>query len=164
MRKGRTIIKVHADPIDMEQATKWDHDSSNGATNIFIGMVRSLNLGRQVKSIHYDCYIPLCESVIREIANEAKVKWGQDIEMVVIHRHGLLMTGEASVLVMASTKHRDEAYRVTRYVIEEIKTRAPVWKKETYTDGESEWVRGHALCQHRKVDHHEIGERHTCGG
>jgi molybdopterin synthase catalytic subunit len=161
---GRTLIKVSIDPIDATQATRWEHHSIHGAANIFIGMVRSFNLGRQVKSIHYDCYIPLCERVMREIAEEAKAKWGPDIDIAAIHRHGLLMSGEASVLVMASSKHRDESYRVTRYIIEEIKTRAPIWKKETYVDGESEWVKGHALCQHRKVDHHETGGRYPCGG
>jgi molybdopterin synthase catalytic subunit len=156
MSAGKIIATVTSEPIQTEEILNWNGSRAHGAANLFIGKVRNLNVGREVVSIEYDCFPALCERVFLEIAREAQEKWGRDSEILIIHRHGLLKVGEPSVLIYATTGHRDESYRITRYIIEEIKTRAPVWKKENYQDGESEWVRGHALCQHRKVDHSEI--------
>lgn len=164
MKKGVVIAKVVQDTISFEEVSRWKSQAGHGALNVFVGMVREFNQGRKVVSIEYDCFIPLCERTLSQIANEAQEKWGHDTEVLVIHRHGLLKVGEPSVLVLATSKHRDESYRITRFIIEEIKIRAPIWKKENYIDGESEWVQGHALCQHRKVDHHEIVGSHSCGG
>lgn len=149
--------------IDLTLPSLKLYEDVHGAENIFIGRVRKWNLGREVRSVEYDCFVPLCEKSLLEIGQEALQKFEADAKILIVHRYGLLQVGEASVLVATSTRHRDEAYRITRYVIEEIKLRSPIWKKETYVDGESEWVRGHALCQHRKVDHHEHGG-HCSGG
>lgn len=157
-------VRVIECPIDLSEIARWAPESQHGALNSFIGFVRSVNLGRAVVAVEYDCFIPLCEKTFKTIALEAVQKWGEDTRLMIIHRHGRLSIGEASVAIVATTGHRDEAYRITRYVIEEIKMRAPIWKKEFYQDGETDWVRGHALCQHRKVDHHEHGGNSSCGG
>ncbi len=164
MEYGTITAKVVEDQISFDEISNWKSQAGHGALNIFVGMVRDFNQGRKVVSIEYDCFIPLCEKTLLEIAGEAQQKWGHGTEILVIHRHGLLNVGEPSVLVLATTKHRDESYRVTRFIIEEIKIRAPIWKKENYIDGASEWVRGHALCQHRRIDHHETDGSHSCGG
>lgn len=164
MNKGKISARITHEPISLDEISKWQRQDGHGAMNVFIGMVRDFNLGRKVVSVEYDCFISLCEKTLAEIANEAQAKWGLDNEILVIHRHGLLLVGEPSVLVVATSKHRDESYRITRFIIEEIKVRAAIWKKETYQDGASEWVRGHALCQHRKVDHLEISRDRSCGG
>jgi molybdopterin synthase catalytic subunit len=139
-------------------------NSSHGAINYFIGIVRNFNLGLNVVGMEYDCFVPLCEKTFLDIATEAQNKWDKDANILIIHRHGKLDIGEASVAIVATTRHRDESYQITRYIIEEIKVRAPIWKKEYYQDGETDWVRGHALCQHRKVNHHEYDGSHSCGG
>ncbi|HND86158.1 MAG TPA: molybdenum cofactor biosynthesis protein MoaE [Pseudobdellovibrionaceae bacterium] len=165
---GKVLVGVTNDVIDLSQVALWEPDSSHGAGNIFVGYVRNLNLGRSVTAVEYDCFESLARKVFSEIAEEAQQKFGSDTSVYILHRHGRLAVGEISVAIFVTTKHRDESYRASRYVIEEIKTRAPIWKKEFYVDGETEWVRGHALCQHRKVDHHEVGEKHhgsgSCGG
>lgn len=161
---GKIEVKVTLDPIGLAEAASWSADSKHGAMNTFIGIVRSSNLGRDVVAMEYDCFIPLCEKTFFEIAMEAQCKWSPDANILVLHRRGRLEVGEASVAIVATTGHRDESYRITRYIIEEIKTRAPIWKKEYYQDGETDWVQGHALCQHRKVDHHEHGGSRSCGG
>ncbi|MGZ3773869.1 MAG: molybdenum cofactor biosynthesis protein MoaE [Pseudobdellovibrionaceae bacterium] len=161
---GNIQVQVTSDSIDLNKVIHWTPDSKHGAGNIFMGYVRSLNLGRDVIAVEYECYIPLCLKTFQKIAEEALEKWGDDTNIFIVHRHGRLNVGEASVAIAATTRHRDESYRVSRYIIEEIKTRAPIWKKEFYTDGETDWVRGHALCQHRKVDHHENSGNHSCGG
>lgn len=161
---GKIKVKVTTEPIIFSRVASWSADSHHGAMNSFIGIVRSSNLGRNVVAMEYDCFIPLCEKTFFDIASEAQKKWSESANIFVIHRHGKLKVGEASVAIVATTGHRDESYRITRYIIEEIKTRAPIWKKEYYQDGETDWVRGHALCQHRKVDHHEHGGSYSCGG
>jgi molybdopterin synthase catalytic subunit len=105
--------------------------------------------------VEYDAFAPLCENVFREIAEESG-RWSKNGAITIIHRHGLLEISEISVAIGVSTPHRDEAYKASRFIIEQIKIRAPVWKKENYVDGESEWVKGHALCQH--AHHHDDEE------
>lgn len=164
---GKIQVKVTQDPIVLTELASWEADSIHGAMNSFVGIVRSSNLGRSVVAMEYDCFIPLCEKTFSDIATEAQKKWSMNANILVIHRHGKLEVGDVSVAIVATTGHRDESYRITRYVIEEIKTRAPIWKKEYYQDGETDWVRGHALCQHRndrKVDHHENAGSYSCGG
>ncbi len=151
--------------IDFDMVARWNPSAEHGASNAFLGFVRNLNLGKSVIAVEYDCFKPMCEKVFNQIANEAKSKWGDDSNILIVHRHGRLSVGEASVAIVVTTGHRDESYRSSRYIIEEIKTRAPIWKKEFYVDGQTEWVRGHALCQHRKVNHHEEHSwTDSCGG
>lgn len=161
---GNINVSVTSEPLALMNLTNYNVDSSHGAVNIFIGVVRDANLGRKVTKMEYDCYIPLCEKTFMDIATEAQDKWSKEANIRIVHRHGELNVGDASVAIFATTGHRDESYRITRYIIEEIKQRAPIWKKEYYHDGETDWVRGHALCQHRKVDHHEQGGSHSCRG
>lgn len=160
---GNIDVKVTTEPIFLAGTSAWRENSDHGAMNCFVGTVRKSNLGRTVVELEYDCFIPLCEKTFFAIATEAREKWCEDANIFIVHRHGKLKVGDASVLIIATTGHRDESYHITRYIIEEIKMRAPIWKKEYYQDGETDWVRGHALCQHRKVDHHEPGRNHSCG-
>lgn len=147
-------ILITSEKIDLNRVANWGPEPYQGASNTFVGFVRSRNLGRDVVAVEYDCYTTLCEKIFNDIATEAAKKWDPNSRILIIHRHGHLMVGEASVAIAATTGHRDESYKITRYIIEEIKERAPIWKKEFYTDGATDWVRGHALCQHRKIDHH----------
>jgi adenylyltransferase/sulfurtransferase len=141
-------IRVSDEPIFVEQALNGFGHDAHGAQTVFTGVVRENNHGRKVVSVSYDAFIPLAEATLREIVSEARKKWGEALLFKVVHRTGCLEVGEVSVLIAVSSPHRDEAYQASRYVIEQIKVRAPIWKKETYTDGESEWLKGHALCSH----------------
>lgn len=124
-----------------------------GAVAQFVGVVRNHNRGRAVKAVEYDIFAPLARRVLEEICQETRKQWGEKTYLYVAHRHGKLAVGEASVIIIAATPHRDEAFTACRYIIEQIKLRAPIWKKEHYDSGESEWVKGHSLCQHAPVDH-----------
>lgn len=157
-------VNVTNDVIDLQSVIMKNPACTHGAGNIFIGYVRDLNLGKKVVGIEYDCYESMCLKVFKEITLEALVKWDKNALVTIIHRQGFLNVSEVSVVIMVTSKHRDESYKISRYIIEEIKTRAPIWKKEFYTDGETDWVKGHALCQHRKVDHHESDGHFACGG
>jgi molybdopterin synthase catalytic subunit len=116
-----------------------------GAQLVFSGVVRNRNDGRAVLAVTYDAHRPLAEQTFREIAEEARARWGEDLSVVVAHRAGRLSVGEISVVVGVASPHRDEAYEASRYVIEQLKVRSPVWKQEHYADGDSAWLKGHSL-------------------
>jgi adenylyltransferase/sulfurtransferase len=134
-----------------------------GAFCSFEGWVRNNNDGKIVSTLEYEAFAELCESLAEEILKDAKTKFGV-FQVKCFHRTGKLKVGEMAVWVGVVAGHRDEAFQACRYIIDEIKHRLPIWKKEYYTDGETEWVKGHALCQHRKVNHHETDDTIACGG
>jgi molybdopterin synthase catalytic subunit len=142
-------VMVSEASIDLAQVN-WSELSQPhcGASNTFTGVVRNLNHGRQVSAVSYDAYIPLAEKVLKEIALEAQAKWANNSSIFIQHRIGKLLVGELSVIIVVHTPHRDESFLMCRYVIEELKVRVPIWKKEFYIDGETEWLKGHELCSH----------------
>ncbi|MBI3555573.1 MAG: molybdenum cofactor biosynthesis protein MoaE [Deltaproteobacteria bacterium] len=142
------VIEVSAKPIDLTELALASSDTAHGATVLFVGAVRETNFGRSVRAVAYDAFEPLAEKVLRKICVEAQSKWGASLRFFVFHRTGEVTVGEASVAILATATHRDEAYQASRYIIEQLKIRAPIWKKEIYVDGESEWLKGHALCGH----------------
>lgn len=142
------ITQVSATPLDAEAALAHCSAPGHGAADLFIGRVRDLNQGRDVRAVSYDLHAVLCRRVFEAICQEARERWGETLRLWLAHRHGRLDVGEASVIAAASSPHRDEAFRACRYLVEQMKHRAPIWKQEHYVDGDSEWVQGHALCQH----------------
>ncbi len=147
------VRDVTAAPLDPAEALNFVESGGNGAGALFLGAVRNRNQGRDVNGVSYDVFAPLAEQNFSEICTEAQQKWGDELRLFVAHGKGRLDVGGLSIVIAAGSPHRDEAFRACRYVIEEIKTRSPVWKQEHYTDGDSEWVQGHALCQHGEHQH-----------
>lgn len=141
-------VEMTVRPIEVDKLVCAVGHPAHGATAMFLGVVRNRNQGREVKAVNYEAHVPLTLRVFDEICVEAKARWGDGLNVVLSHRLGQLNVGEASVLIAVSTPHRAEAFDASRYIIEELKRRAPIWKKEYYHDGESEWLRGHALCSH----------------
>ncbi|MDX1647466.1 MAG: molybdenum cofactor biosynthesis protein MoaE [Longimicrobiales bacterium] len=113
----------------------------DGAVLLFVGIVRDHADGRPVSGMRYDAYAEMAGPVLEEIAHEAAQRLGTD-RLAVAHRVGELDIGEVSVAIAVSSPHRAESYDASRYVIEEIKKRLPVWKREHYVDGSAEWVEG----------------------
>ena len=111
----------------------------NGATVLFVGTVREVNDGAPVSGLDYSAYSAMAERELADIVIEAAERW-QTQDIVVEHRIGGLELGEASVAIAVAHAHRGEAYDASRYVIEELKKRLPIWKREHYVDGRSEWV------------------------
>jgi len=116
-----------------------------GAQVQFWGLVRNLHEGRGVVAVTYDAFRPLAEATLQAIAEEAQARFGPDLGVAAFHRVGRLKVGEASVVIATAAPHRDAAYQASRYVIEQIKVRLPVWKQEHYLDGRSVWLPGHSL-------------------
>jgi molybdopterin synthase catalytic subunit len=112
---------------------------ANGASIVFAGTVREVNEGRAVSGIEYTAYEAMALRELEAIAAEAVLRFGTD-DVIVEHRIGRLALGEASVVIAVAHPHRGEAYEASRFVIEQLKRRVPIWKREEYVDGTREWL------------------------
>lgn len=109
-----------------------------GGIATFLGTVRDHHGGRAVRALSYSAYEPMAEAVSGEIEAEATTRW--PVRVALKHRLGDLTIGDVAVAVAVSGGHRDEAFAACRYVIEELKRRVPIWKRELFADGTEEWV------------------------
>lgn len=126
-------------PIDSTALTAEVARHANGATVLFIGTVRDVNDGRGVSGMEYTAYRSMAERELADIVRETSVRFGT-ADIAVEHRLGVLELGEASVVIAVAHPHRGEAYDASRYIIEQLKQRLPIWKREAYVDGTREWV------------------------
>ena len=134
------LIRVTPDPLNTQQAIDAVASPRAGAINVFLGVVRDNNLGREVRYLDYEAYPSMAEKVMREIAEESIQKFGFE-DVAVLHRTGKLEIGETSLLIAVSSGHRAESFEGGHWLVNEIKKRVPVWKKEVWADGES-WIEG----------------------
>lgn len=114
-------------------------DPAAGAYAAFEGWIRNENEGHAVVRLEYEAYEPLAVKEGARIIAEAKSRFHIG-NALCVHRTGLLEIGECAVWVGVSSPHRDEAFAACRYIIDEVKVRLPIWKKEHYADGHSGWV------------------------
>ena len=126
-------------PLDVLALIAEVADDTHGATAVFVGTVRATNDGREVTGIEYAAYEAMAEREMHAILSEAAATFGSP-RLVVEHRLGALAVGEASVAIVAAHERRATAIDAMRYVIEEIKRRVPIWKREHYSDGTRVWV------------------------
>jgi molybdopterin synthase catalytic subunit len=140
-------VAVTHESIILEKLLKDSENLTHGAQILFTGVVRNHNQGRRVLGVSYDVHPVLAQKTLQAIAQEVQDQWGKDLNVQIVHRAGRLAVGDVSLAILVSSRHRDEAYKASRYVIEEIKNRAEIWKKEHYETGDSEWLQGHALCE-----------------
>ena len=132
--------------LDPAAALEFVADADFGATTLFLGRVRALNLGRAVSGISYSLFAPLVLRVFERACCDAAAAFGPQLRLHVSHSHGQLQLVHEGVVVAAGAPHRDQAFRACRKIIEIVKHQAPIWKKEHYADGDSEWSEGCALC------------------
>ena len=126
-------------PIDVSGLIAEAVDESCGAITVFLGSVRDVNDGRPVTGIEYSGYRTMAEREMAAIAREVAARFGVT-RLLVEHRLGALHLRDVSVAIVAAHAHRAPALDATRYVIEQLKKRVPIWKLEHYTDGTREWV------------------------
>lgn len=110
-----------------------------GAVILFLGRVRNSNEGRPVRGVEYSAYEAMAEAELERILQEARALHA-GVRVALRHRLGYLEVGQVSVALVAAHAHRGPAFEVARYVIEELKRRVPIWKREEYADGTREWV------------------------
>jgi molybdopterin synthase catalytic subunit len=130
-------------PLDLDALTREVVDSARGdlgAAVTFAGIVRGVNAGRRVLYLNYEAYEPLALRAFERIDSEARDRW-PGVRLGIHHRTGHLEIGETSVIIVAASAHRAEAYQCCRYAIERVKQIAPVWKHE-YFEGGDVWIEG----------------------
>ena len=130
---------VSSEPIDVAAARVAVADHGCGALAVFEGWVRDHNEGQQVERLEYEVYRPLAVKEGERIIDEALERFAID-HALCIHREGLLELGDVAVIVCVTSPHRGAAFDACRYIIDQAKIRLPIWKKEHYSSGISEWV------------------------
>ena len=140
------IIDIKKDKIQTSVAEAFIKSSAYGASIIFNGTVRDNNENKEVIGMTYDTHDELVIKSFEEIYNEASEKLKIiDKAVFIEHIKGYVGLGETSIIIAVACKHRDQAYLLSRYIIEEIKKRSPIWKKEHYKNQESEWLKGNPI-------------------
>lgn len=130
------------DPILPDRVLDGLPAPEDGALLLFLGIVRNHNQGREVSGLEYQAYEEMANKVLAEIGAEAETRFGTG-RIRILHRVGRLEVGQVGAAIAVATSHRAEAYEASRFIIEEIKLRLPVWKKEAYRQGGTAWVPGH---------------------
>ena len=144
-------MEISSSPIDTVALQASLGDPAAGGYCAFEGWVRDENEGHAVERLEYEAYEPLAVVEGEKVLAEARERFGI-IGARCVHRTGMLELGECAVWIGVASKHRDEAFRACRYIIDEIKQRLPIWKKEHYTDGHSGWVNCERCAQHGIAD------------
>jgi molybdopterin synthase catalytic subunit len=132
------LTHLTSGPLDADRLLRAVAAPDRGGLALFVGTVRDHHEGKRVLRLEYTAYPEMAEAEFERILREAEGRW--PVRATVVHRLGILEVGEASVVVAAGGAHRDEAFAACRYVIEELKRRVPIWKREHYATGETGWV------------------------
>jgi molybdopterin synthase catalytic subunit len=133
------MIQLTRDPIDVTGVVEAVQSPKAGAVVLFLGTVREFTERRQTRSLEYECYAEMAEKKLAELEAEARRRFGL-LGCAVVHRLGHLEAGQTSVAVAASAAHRREAFEAGKWLIDRIKEVVPIWKKENWADGTSQWV------------------------
>ncbi|MDF1595081.1 MAG: molybdenum cofactor biosynthesis protein MoaE [Acidimicrobiia bacterium] len=137
----RTKLLVSADPLDIARVAESISSPESGASVIFTGTARNYSPGKTgVTHLDYEAYPEQVEAKVGAIVVEAREKWSI-LHVTVAHRVGRVDVGEPSVVVAVSSAHRADAFEAARFLIDELKERAPIWKKEHWSGG-ADWVEG----------------------
>lgn len=133
------MIAVIDTPIVLDALVAAVRTDACGAVVTFLGVVRSTSAGdaRPVDGLTYEAYPAMALAEMHAIAGEAQTRF--DAAIAIVHRTGALVLGEASVGIAAASAHRGVAFDACEYVIDQLKLRVPVWKKEHYVDGDAAW-------------------------
>jgi molybdopterin synthase catalytic subunit len=132
--------------IELGELLAAAQSPERGGVAVFLGLVRNHHDGRPVLRLDYSAYGPMAESECARIVAEAAGRW--DTAIALRHRIGTLDIGEAAVAVVAASAHREAAFAACRFVVDEVKRRVPIWKREHYADGSVAWVDPTAKLQH----------------
>lgn len=126
-------------PLDPMPLVRLVDSPDMGAIVTFAGNVRNNFGGRATAHLEYEAYAPMAVKVLEQLAEEARNQWGTGA-IAIHHRVGRLAIGETAVLIVVAAPHRHEAFEAAEQIMDRIKQVAPIWKKEIWADGDSEWV------------------------
>ena len=137
MQSDRIFIKLTNDEIKLNDLNL--KNESIGASVIFVGSTRNFNNQRQVIKLEYSSYEPMAIKLLRELANEASELF-ELLAVHIVHRIGTVVAGEASVLIICASAHRKNCLRAADWLMDQIKLKVPIWKKEFYSETEYVWL------------------------
>ena len=133
------LVTFSTDPLEGHDLAQAAARRDCGAVVVFEGRVRDHHQGKAVKRLEYEAYAPMARAEIERIVAEARQRWPLG-PVRVSHRHGELRIGDIAVVVAVASAHRGEAFEAAMFIMDELKRRAPIWKKEYYQDGTCDWV------------------------
>jgi molybdopterin synthase catalytic subunit len=133
------MIRLTRDPIDYHALTEQVRRLDCGGVVLFLGTVRDLTGDKVTVALDYDAYPSMAEKKMAEIEQETRARWPVG-EIALVHRLGHMEVGEISVAVAVSCPHRADAFAACRHAIDRLKELVPIWKKENWADGTTEWV------------------------
>ncbi|KAI9487370.1 MAG: Molybdopterin biosynthesis MoaE [Benjaminiella poitrasii] len=142
----KNIVEISSDPLpSLDEITSLVQDDGAGAITTFSGTTRNIFEDKAVIELEYEAYIPMAKKVLMELIEEARNNWNL-MHIAIYHRTGIVPVGKVSVVVATSSKHRADSMDSARYLIDELKDRCPIWKREVYEDG-SVWK---GACNNKK--------------
>jgi MoaE-MoaD fusion protein len=144
------VVALCSEPIQSEKWIEAAKRGEDGAVVVFDGIVRNHTRGRETLYLDYEAYDKLAEKQMKELASEARARFGVR-HVTVIHRLGRLNVGETSVLIVVASAHRAQAFEACRWIIDTLKKTVPIWKKETFADGVV-WAAGEPFPDGMTVD------------
>ena len=133
------MIELTQTPIETAALLESVHSTRAGAVVLFLGTTREFTGERQTLSLDYECYPEMARKTLVELETEAVQRWPL-VNCAIVHRLGHLGPGEASVAVATSSPHRQDAFEAAKWLIDTLKEIVPIWKKENWADGTSQWV------------------------
>lgn len=139
------MIQLMREPIDYHKLTDQVIRPGCGAAVLFLGTVRELTAGKVTAALDYEAYPAMAEKKLAEIEADVRKRWPVG-DIALVHRLGHLELAEVSVAVAVSCPHRAQAFEACRYAIDRVKEIVPIWKKEHWADGSTEWVHPGADC------------------
>jgi molybdopterin synthase catalytic subunit len=140
---ARGVFELSGAPLDPGSAQRRVEHPSCGAAVVFTGNARDRNADRQVVRLEYEAFPAMAESEMAQVFEECRARISGDprhaLRMLVLHRTGMVAVGEPAVVVAVASPHRDAAFQAARFLIDELKARVPLWKREVYADGHH-WI------------------------
>lgn len=133
------MIEITKEKIDTAGVLERVNSSQSGAVVLFLGNTREFTGEKQTTWLSYECYEAMAISKLNELRDHAISNWGL-LDVAVVHRIGRVDLGEASVAIAVASEHRAAAFDAGRWLIDTLKEQVPIWKKEVWSDGSTEWV------------------------
>jgi len=140
-RTAEQWIQLTEKQLDTGMADQFLRAERAGGITLFVGTTRRFTNGRETVRLTYEAYAPMAGAELQRLADTAADRWPVQ-KLVLHHRTGEVPVAEASVIVGVACAHRDAAFASARWLIDTLKKRVPIWKRETYADGSEEWVEG----------------------
>ena len=133
------MYRIVEEPLSADAVARAVTVPESGGVAVFLGVVRNQTAGRRVVALEYEAHVPMAEAKLKEIGEAVYARWPGVRQVVILHRIGRLLVGEASVAIGVSAAHRQDAFEACQYAIDTVKQIVPVWKRELFEDG-SAWV------------------------